>query len=103
MTKISTQNRFVDWLNDESVFAYSVANEILFFERSNPGIPAEIFFLSKKNIGLFLFLFTIETPANRYKIDNLQAFNLNPISKCIAVHASGKKVNKNAYIYYVGN
>jgi hypothetical protein len=32
---------------------------------------------------------------NRLKIENIVSFSMSPVSKCIAVYVSGKKVMKN--------
>ena len=60
---------FVDWSSDDSLFATLSGSEVLFFETKNP-----------------------ETIANRLRIENLASFSMHPISKCIAVHGTGKKV-----------
>lgn len=59
---------FIYWSSDESIFAYLAINEIQFFEISNP-----------------------ETPIHRLKIDNLQSFSMNSVSRCVCAYASGKK------------
>ena len=35
--------KFIHWSNDESLFACMGSNEILFFEKSNPGFKIEFF------------------------------------------------------------
>lgn len=62
------QEKFVDWANDESVLAVQVHSEIQFYEKSKPGFIA-----------------------NRLRMENLTSFSMSPVSKCVAVHASGKK------------
>lgn len=38
------------------------------------------------------FYFYKENPLNRLKIENIASFSMSPVSKCVAVHVSGKKV-----------
>ena len=37
----------VQWTNDESIFGVLVTNEILFFEKTNPGFFDDLFFQTK--------------------------------------------------------
>ncbi|CAF0707346.1 unnamed protein product [Brachionus calyciflorus] len=61
--------RFVEWSSDESVFALLSNNgELVFCEPSNPDVVI-----------------------NRIRMENLSNYSFNPVSKCIAVYASGKK------------
>lgn len=62
------KDNFIDWANDESVFAVLVNNEIQFYEKSKPGIIA-----------------------NKLRVENLTSFSMSGFSKCVAVHSSGKK------------
>lgn len=59
---------FIDWANDESVYAIHVNSEIQFYEKTNPG-----------------------KIVNRIRQENLTSFSMSEISKCVAVHSSGKK------------
>lgn len=59
---------FVDWSADETVFAYASGKEVQFYETTDP---------NKSKC--------------RFKLDNLQTFSLNPVSKIAAIHGAGKK------------
>jgi translation initiation factor 2A len=60
---------FVEWTNDEEMFAFLAANnEILFYEKKDP-----------------------KTIKNRIRMENLCQFIMSSVSKCVAVHVSGKK------------
>jgi translation initiation factor 2A len=68
MVKKKLEN-FVQWSNDEKVFCMlNAVSEICFFEATNPDV-----FVCK------------------IKQANLTSFNMSPVSKCIAVHSTGKK------------
>lgn len=58
----------INWTNDESVYGILVNSEVQFYEKEKPGFIA-----------------------HRLKVENLASFSMSPMSKCVAVHASGKK------------
>ena len=58
----------MQWSHDEAIFSLMVNSEIQFYEKAAPN-----------------------SIANRIRIENLSSFSMSPVSKCVAVHAIGKK------------